>query len=110
MTPLPAIKELSELTSNATHLVRLRHVHLHADSLKVQMSHGNHLSLLSIHTGFSDPLPAIKELNKLTANATPLSEAAKKAIVFVACTRYLTQSPNIVQQLSLIAEHTHQVQ
>jgi len=109
VTPLPAIKELSELASNATHSARLRHVRSHANSLKVQTSRGNHLSLLSVHTGFGDPLPTIKELNELTANVTPLGEAAKKAIVFVACTCRLTQSPNVAWQLSLIAECMHQV-
>jgi len=74
------------------------------------MSHGNHLSSLSVRARFGDPLPAIKELNELAVNATPLGEATKKAIVFVACARHLTQSPNVAQQLSLIAERMHRVQ
>ena len=55
-------------------------------------------------------LPAIMELDGLTLNATPLGEAAKMAIAFVAHACRLAQSPNVAWQLSLIAEHMHQVQ
>ena len=82
---------------------------LHTDSLKVQTSCGNHLSSLSICTGFGDPLPTIKELNELAVNVTPLGEAAKKAIVFVACAHHLARSPNVMRQLSLVAECMHRV-
>jgi hypothetical protein len=42
----------------------------------------------------------------LALNATPLGEAAKMAITFMACACRLVQDRNLVWQLSAITEHT----